>query len=99
MKFTCNASTIKYTTTRRGVNAVAVIVNDKGQRVATLYDVAERIVAQVDMHLPMDRKTFLYEARQAGHADESENFAIGEFARRIVALAEQKWLNAQGESK
>lgn len=93
-EFTANPTEFKYKTTRRGVNATCPI-HYKGSAQVTLHDVAESIVAQVDFKSDEVRKAFLIEARAAGHAEESDNYAISEYARSLTMAAEAEWMAKQ----
>lgn len=91
--FTCDPNKIRYAETRRGINATAPIELD-GKPIATLYDVAEQIVAQVDFIGEGIRKVFLEEGRRIdygkayGVTTMSDDFVISEHARAIVSGSE-----------
>lgn len=90
-KFSCNAKTFQYTTTRRGVNALCPIMKD-GKMVATLHDVADHICAKVEFINAEVRAEFLAEAsilatpavKAAG-----DNMIISEYARKMTMQAEE----------
>lgn len=85
--FSCDYRKAKYATTRRGVNVTVPLIL-ASKVVGTLDDIAERIVAPVTFNDPAVRVSFLAEARQQGFDQESDDFAISEYARSILSTAE-----------
>jgi len=51
MAFRIDPSSIAFLETRRGINATATIVSDKGVKIGRVDDIAERIVADVRLYL------------------------------------------------
>lgn len=95
--YTCDAEAIQYLEHRRGVDAVAVILKD-GKPFATLHDEANSIVARVDFVEPDSREEFLKAAHEAQIDLESDAFTISEYARKIVADAEDDYLANQKQT-
>lgn len=93
MTYSCEVRTIKYATTRRGVNATAKILRG-GKPIATLYDVAEDIVAQVEFTTHAEHDAFLAKAVKLDwpeYVRKSDSFLVSEYARKIVADAESEY--------
>lgn len=89
--FTIDQADVKYTETRRGVNATAPILKD-GVLFATLEDIAEQIVAPVFFEPGCNQDLFLQDARAKGRTEENELMCISEHARDLLAQAETKLL-------
>ena len=94
MGFTVDASTIEFQHTRRGVNATATIVTEDGTPAGQVHDVAEMIVADVMFVSAEARVAFVAEARRVnpivlGRADQNDDIFASEYARALLAKAEQ----------
>ncbi|KMZ13396.1 hypothetical protein BHUM_01728 [Candidatus Burkholderia humilis] len=94
MAFSIDVSSIVFKQTRRDINATAVILADDSKRVGEIYDVAERIVADVNFTCVNARAAFAAEARRLhpvvlGRADRGDDVFISEYARVLLADAEK----------
>jgi hypothetical protein len=94
--YSCDATKIKYKKHHRGVDAVAVILKDN-KPFATLYDEAIAISAKVEFVDKLSFNEFAADAFSAGYTHESVTFNVSEYARKIVADAEDALLVSQGE--
>lgn len=93
--FTCNVDEVKYTETRRGVNALVTIYKD-GKPFAVLDDKAEAIVANMTFHEGCDIHEFLDDARANGHNQPQVTHAMSEHARAILYRAEDEFKAKHG---
>jgi hypothetical protein len=94
MAFRIDPSSIAFNETRRGINATATIVSDDGVRIGGVDDIAERIVADVTFVSAAARLAFVGEARRVnpvvlGRTDHNDDFYASEYARALLATAEQ----------
>lgn len=97
--FQFRAAEIKYTETRRGVNAFCPI-RKGGTVVGYLDDRAEAIVADVSFADPQDKVLFLAEARSNGAIDQAhgDSYLISEHARAMSLAAEQEYAASMPKS-
>ncbi len=82
-------SGVKYSETGRGINAIANL-QYAYMYIGTLFDVSEKIVANVEFVNERVRTAFLEDAVKAGFKNSDENFTISEFARSLLAQHEAK---------
>jgi hypothetical protein len=98
MEFSIDHSTIVFRQTRRGINATATIMVNGTEPVGQIHDVAEKIVADVTFATTTARAAFVTEARQARpiifeKMDHDDSIFISEYARALLAAAEQRMLS------
>jgi hypothetical protein len=95
--FKINANDITYVTTHRGVNAFAPIRDEEGLEVGSIDDKAEAIVASVRFITPAVQAKFLEAATEWAPTTVSEEMRISEYARYLLAEAEDAYLATLGQ--